>query len=225
MKHENDENDEKSKNDEKTSFWKKESDFSLEQEKPMSIVRNVAFEMKKRNLSSVLDLGCGQGRNSIFLAKQNFFITGIDYNLKDLLMFKQYITTHNLAVNLLQSDVSQLPFKENMFDVVLCLHVLTYVTEQARSLVAEEVKRVLKPQGLFCAVERSPKDPMYKQGEEIEKETYLCEGLAHHFFSSEELKFLFSPMDIKVLEDSRTIDTSHGAPHVHGMWVLVALNT
>lgn len=208
----------------KTSFWIKESDFKLEQDTPMGIVINVAHEMRKRALSDVLDLGCGQGRNSIYLAREGFPVTAADYSLKELLMLKEYARTHNIPVNIVQSDVSQLPFKENRFDIVLCLHVLSYVTEQARPKAAEEVKRVLRPEGLFVSVERSQRDPLYKKGEKIECETYFYEGLIHHFFSSEELQSLFSPMDIKVMKDSRVIDTSHDAPHIHGVWTIVALN-
>jgi ubiquinone/menaquinone biosynthesis C-methylase UbiE len=208
----------------KTSYWKKEVNLDLDQEKPIGLVRNVAFEMKKRNLSDVLELGCGRGRNCIWLAKEHFSVTGIDYNLNDLLLIKEYVTTHNLSVTIVQNDVSALSFKENTFDVVLSFNVLTYITEKMRKKVAEEVKKVLRPQGLFVLVERSPKDPLYKMGKELEPDTYFLEGLAHHFFSLEEFQSLLSPRDIAAHKERRTIDTAHDLPHVHGVWVVVALN-
>ena len=208
----------------KTSYWSKKMNLELDQEKPMGLVRNVAFEMKKRNLSDVLELGCGRGRNCIWLAREHYSVTGIDFNLDDLLLIKKYMRTHDLSVNIVQNDVSALSFKENTFDVVLSFNVLTYIREKMRKKVAEEVKRVLKPQGLFVLVERSPKDPLYRMGKEIELETYLFKGLAHHFFSSEEFQSLLSPMEIAVQKESRTIDTAHDLPHIHGVWVVVALN-
>ena len=162
----------------KTSYWKKEVNLDLDQEKPMGLVRNVAFEMEKRNLSDVLELGCGRGRNCIWLAKEHYSVTGIDYNLHDLLLVKEYVVTHNLSVPIVQNDVFPLSFKENTFDVILSFNVLTYITEETRKKFAKEVKNVLRPQGLFVLVERSPKDPLCKMGKEIEPETYFFEGLA-----------------------------------------------
>lgn len=166
----------------KTSHWNKETNLELDQEKPMALMKNVAFEMKKRNLSDVLELGCGRGRNCIWLAKEHYSVTGIDYNLDDLSLVKEYTQAHDLSVNVAQNDVSALSFRENTFDVVLSLNVLTYIKEKIRKKVLKEVKMVLRPQGLFVLAERSPKDPLYRMGEEIEPETYLFKGLAHHFF-------------------------------------------
>jgi len=208
----------------RTSFWQKERDLDLDQKEPMGIMKNVSFEMKKRNLSDVLELGCGRGRNCIWLARENFSVTGIDYNLRDLILLKDYVSPHGIPMNIVQNDVSALSFRENTFDVVLSLHVLTYIREEMRTKVAEEVKRVLRPEGLFVAVERSPKDPLYKQGREIEKETYLLQGIAHHFFSAQEFQTLLEPMEIAVIKESRTFDTSHDHLHIHGMWLVVAVN-
>ena len=122
------------------------------------------------------------------------------------------------------NDISHLSFKENQFDVVMSFHVLTFVPEHARPLVLQEVRRVLRPHGIFVAVERSQKDPDYKKGVEIERETYTFQGYTHHFFSGEELRELLSPMDVAVLRDMRIIDASHGSLHVHGVWTAVAVN-
>lgn len=51
----------------------------------------------------------------------------------------------------LQIDVTQIPFRENMFDVVLCSHVLEHVPQDM--LAMQELFRILKPGGwAFLAV-------------------------------------------------------------------------
>ena len=208
----------------KSSHWKEEIDFEPDQETPMGIVKNVAHEMKKRGFSDVLEIGCGQGRNAAWLAGKGFSVTGVDFLMRDLLKFKIYAEKKCISPYIVQNDISHLSFKENQFDVVLSLHVLTFVTEDTRALVLQEVKRVLRPRGLLVAVERSPKDPDYRKGVEVERETYSFRGFTHHFFSELELKELLSPMEVVVLRDMRTIDTTHDSPHVHGVWVAVAVN-
>ena len=208
----------------KTISWGEKNVFQPDIENPMNIVKNVAFEMKKRSLQYVLELGCGQGRNAIYLAREGFFVVGIDNDVKDLLLFRKYIKTHALTANIVQNNVSDLSFKDNRFEAVLCFNALTFVREHERSRVAGEVKRVLRPQGLFVAIERSLKDPMYGKGKEVEHNSYLFQGTVLHFFPLDELKALLSPMEIVVLHENRSIDASHGQPHVHGTWTIVASN-
>ncbi|KYK35507.1 MAG: class I SAM-dependent methyltransferase [Theionarchaea archaeon] len=208
----------------KSSHWREEIEFTPDPDNPMGIVRNVAFEMEKRGLSTILEIGCGQGRNAAWLAEKGFSVTGVDLIMKDLVLFREYAKKRGINPYIIQNDISHLSFKENQFDVVMSFHVLTFVPEHARPLVLQEVRRVLRPHGIFVAVERSQKDPDYKKGVEIERETYTFQGYTHHFFSGEELRELLSPMDVAVLRDMRIIDASHGSLHVHGVWTAVAVN-
>jgi ubiquinone/menaquinone biosynthesis C-methylase UbiE len=100
--------------------------------------------------SMVLDLGCGNGRNSIYLAKEGMRVIGIDFSLglikiaKNKLEWKE-ILSH---VNLLQGDIASLPLKNEYVDSVLyiaTIHHLPDPEERLKSLC--EVKRCLKPGG------------------------------------------------------------------------------
>lgn len=205
-----------------TTFWREDAAFHPDWEKPMKVVENVVFEMKKRGMSDVLEIGCGGGRNCLYLAREGLSVTGVDFSYRDLSVFKKYTTALSLNARIVQADVSELPFHGEAFDVVLFLHVLTFVKEHARSRAAEEACRVLRAGGLLVAIERSQRDPLYQKGEQLEKDTFACEGMIHHFFSREELEHLFSPLKVAALKESRKIDTVHGPHHVHGMWYCVA---
>ena len=218
------ENEGKGGNSVKTSFWKREAKYEVDQEKPTLITRSVALEMKKRKFSKILELGCGRGRNSLYLAREGFSVTGVDYNVEELLVLREYATQKNIKVNLALADVSELPFGEDMFDVVLSLNVLTFIKEQIRPQVIQEVRRVLKSGGLFVAVERSLEDPLCGKGEEIESNTYEYQMTVQHFFSSQELQSLLSQLEVVVLNEFRTIDAAHDHPHIHGSWRIVAFN-
>ena len=205
-------------------FWKKVGKYEVNQEKPTLLTRSVAREMKKRNLSRILELGCGRGRNSLYLAGEGFEVTGVDLNAEELLMLREYAIEKNMKVNLVQADVSELPLREDTFDVVLSLNVLTFIREHMRPQVIQEARRVLKPDGLFIAVERSLKDPTYGKGEELEPNTYRYKMAVQHFFSSQELQSLLSPLEVAVLSEFRIIDAAHDDPHIHGSWRIVAFN-
>ena len=52
-------------------------DYNQER-KPTEFVKQYVSLLKKHRVKKVLDAGCGDGRNLIFLAKQGFFVVGCD---------------------------------------------------------------------------------------------------------------------------------------------------
>ncbi|MBU7013934.1 MAG: class I SAM-dependent methyltransferase [Theionarchaea archaeon] len=208
----------------KTSFWEREALYDPDHQKPIRLVRNVVAEMRKRGMSDVLEVGCGKGRNCLYLARKGLNVTGVDSDCRTLLSFQELLREEGLSAAVACADISALPFIGECFDLIMFIHVLTFTRECARWKTLDEAKRVLKRGGILVLVERSQGDPLYQEGVQIERDTYRCQGITHHFFSKEELDSLLSPLKIAIMRESRTIDTSHGSPHVHGMWFCVAID-
>lgn len=102
--------------------------------------------IKKDNLLSVLDVGCGTGAllpemNSLSPAE----IYGLDIDLDHLIMAQQICP----EVGLIGSDVHQLPFEQNSFDLVTCHYFLMWVGNPAHAL--SELFRITKPGGCVVA--------------------------------------------------------------------------
>ena len=103
----------------------------------------------------VLDAGCGNGRNMQYLMQAGIEVYGADKNAAAILQAKEVARTFNPKLpeqNFVVADLSNLPFKNKMFDVVICSAVLHFATDEHhfRSIILE-LWRVLKPGGmLFC---------------------------------------------------------------------------
>lgn len=93
----------------------------------------------------VLDVGCGAGFLSNFLATQGQQVTGIDLSTSSLAVAQKHDAT--ASVRYQQADAMNLPFQENSFDVVCAMDLLEHVENPRR--VVEEAARVLRPGGLF----------------------------------------------------------------------------
>jgi len=92
----------------------------------------------------ILDAGCGPGTYCRALKDLNYQnIVGIDYSWSVLKKAKEKAS----VVKYINADIYQLPFRENIFDHVLCIGVLQSITDEA-SLI-KELKRVLKPNGIL----------------------------------------------------------------------------
>lgn len=94
---------------------------------------------------SVLDVGCGGGFLSNYLAQEKHHVTGIDLSLSSLEIARK----HDLGskVNYLYADAYQLPFNDASFDVVCAMDILEHVERPA--CLIHEAARVLKTGGLF----------------------------------------------------------------------------
>ena len=104
----------------------------------------------------VLDLGCGEGRHVISAyAAADVHSFGVDLSLEDLKTtrdkFRDFAEPENKAKSfgLSSANALQLPFADNTFDKVICSEVLEHIPDYRGAL--EEIQRVLKPGGLFCA--------------------------------------------------------------------------
>jgi len=96
------------------------------------------------NTKKILDVGCASGWFLHMLSKKfpNAKCVGID-SYKDAIMYgkKKY---KNLT--LVDADGHKIPFSDESFDLVICTEMLEHVLDPNK--VIQEIKRVLKPDGL-----------------------------------------------------------------------------
>jgi SAM-dependent methyltransferase len=87
-----------------------------------------------------LDVGCGAGTYTRWLAEQGVRAVGIDYSLPALLKARDRSPPE---LPFCAADAAQLPFRDATFDGALCFGLLQAVSDSAP--VARELSRILKP--------------------------------------------------------------------------------
>lgn len=94
--------------------------------------------------NSILDVGCGEGRNLRYFTKNNYNVTGIDIYDEALQMAKLQFRG---KANFLLSDLTSFSSQEK-FDVVLCINVLHHAKDQKEFLLMwKNVVDNIKPGG------------------------------------------------------------------------------
>jgi SAM-dependent methyltransferase len=105
--------------------------------------------------SSVLDMGCGEGRHTIGLfvdKKVNAF--GFDLSLGDLNIARSRLDDFPVQNNEEStcifgvSNINHMPFLDGVYDSVICSEVLEHVPSPEESI--KELIRVLKPGGILA---------------------------------------------------------------------------
>ena len=94
------------------------------------------FLQTKRDLK-ILDVGCGEGVLVDEYRRMGYDITGLDLNCS--------------RPSVVRGSVLQMPFVDDYVDVVLCLDVLEHLNILDQPTAIAEIRRVLKPGGVFLA--------------------------------------------------------------------------
>jgi ubiquinone/menaquinone biosynthesis C-methylase UbiE len=106
--------------------------------------RNFAPEM--RGATRVLDLGCGSGVNSWFLAREGFEVVGTDLSMRGLLNTRERLRRDGLVAVLVQADAARQPFPDATFDYLVCSRMLELLPDPAdQERLVGECSRLLRP--------------------------------------------------------------------------------
>ena len=92
--------------------------------------------------SLVLDAGCGNGKNMLYMQTRDIKVIGIDFCDKLLNICKEK------QLNVKYADVRNIPFENNTFDYVISIAVIHHLSiESNRRNAINEMLRVCKPNG------------------------------------------------------------------------------
>src|SRR5579863_6530598 len=70
-----------------------------------------------------LDLGCGEGRNAIWLADRGWQVTGVDYSEVGLEKARRLASERGVGVNWLCADLLEYRTVEGAFDLVIVMYI------------------------------------------------------------------------------------------------------
>lgn len=96
---------------------------------------------------SILDLGCGLGRHSVFFAEKGFDITSVDLSADAVHATREAMQEKQLVFSGCVADMVKLPFENDTFDRVFSYHVISHQDTPGVQKVIDEITRVLKPGG------------------------------------------------------------------------------
>jgi ubiquinone/menaquinone biosynthesis C-methylase UbiE len=162
----------------------------------------IAKQFKLNKVSKVLDYCCGNGRNSLYMAKNGFEVYGFDWSEKALKEAKEKLTAARIKSNLIVWDMFKpLPYKDNSFDAVISIRALYHAKIKDLKRIVKDVARITKPEGyLFLHAATYDAIKYYKNNgqsfKEVEPKTFVSlgpdwKGTIYHCFTKSEIKTIF----------------------------------
>ncbi len=165
---------------------------------PTRIVRHVVEKYPKQGIA--MDLGCGKGRNSVFLAENGYGVVGIDFVQSNLDELDAKAKEMNLRIRTTcQSVTEPLPFPANHFDLIIDIFCYKHqIDETDRQNYRSELHRVLKPDGLLVLSLAGKNDgfygPLLKPGSNVIIDPHT--EIASVLFTREEIEKEFSGFQV-----------------------------
>lgn len=150
-----------------------------------SVIARYKFASDFATGKNVLDIGCGTGIGLQFLAESAHMVVGVDYSEETIAYARKNNDKGNLSFKVM--DCRNLKFDDGKFDLVTSFNLIEHIHGQEDFV--QEVKRVLKPDGIFIC--STPNTKVFNPG-----------GQYYHFhvheFTLSEIKLLIEKYFKKV---------------------------
>ena len=131
------------------SSWEKIKIHNMHLDVNLVKCQKYLFPGAKRK--KLLYIGFGEGENLSYLISQGFECYGTEISKKRLEFAEKKLKERKQKAILKLVDSNKLPFKDNLFDIIIAWQSLSYNTGKTLKESLDEIYRVLKPRGTFLS--------------------------------------------------------------------------
>ena len=168
---------------------------------PVPQVVEMANLLESQGRRRMLDLGCGLGRHTVYLAARGFEVTATDNAPTAIEACRKNLDAVDLDAELLHLDMTAMAFPPGRFDGVVASNVIHHADLSTLERILSTITEMLVPDGLFVWVTPTPRHFGFGQGREIEPGTWIgseaADGdLPHHYSTESEVRELLQAYEI-----------------------------
>ena len=136
-------------------------------------------------IDNIVDLGCGNGRDSCFFASHGIYTIAIDQSTHSINNNPIYENTKH-ALQVIQDDFVNFDYSKIEADLFYSRFTLHSITSHDEDVLLKSVKENLSEGGMFAIEARTTKDPKFRIGKHISDTTYFNDGHTRRFIDSQE---------------------------------------
>lgn len=136
-----------------------------------------------------LDVGCGNGHYSIYLAKNGFDVTGIDISGNAIVNAKRNASKENVGVNFLELDARDIDQLDEKYDFVFEWGLLHFIFPEFREKYVKDIVQKINKDGIYLVLTFNEQSPEWGGG----KFRTGLSGSPLYYSSLDELVDLYKP--------------------------------
>ena len=150
-----------------------------------------AHELIKNNsITNILELGCGQGRDSLFFANfgHNVIATDISENaINSVKKIKNEKNIENLELHL-HDTLNPFNFTDLKFELIYSNLALQFFNLKQLSGILSNIKKIMKPNSFFLFSTKKSGDKYFNFGNKLSENSFEYNGITRFFFNKSELE-------------------------------------
>ncbi len=176
-------------------YWNNYYKKNISPKEPSDFAKEIVNQLDcNKNL---LEIGCGNGRDSIFFSKHNLNIFSIDQSeiAIEELKKQNYKNITFIKDNFVDSDI----FNTNTFDYVYSRFTLHSISENEQNKLLDNIYKALNNGGMLFIEARSINDTIYGYGTEVEKNAFIYNDHYRRFINIEELTSLLQEKGFEIV--------------------------
>ena len=164
--------------------------------------------------AKVLDLGCGEGRNSFFLARNDFNVTAVDISKEGLVKLNKFADQEKMRIETCVSDIISYLKECATFVCIFGINILQFIDEKNIISVIDNMKSKTEFGGINIIASFVAKTPLQRK---------LVISKGGYLFNEGELKELYKDWKVLFYEEKLGEWETHGEPrHRHYLIKMIA---
>ncbi|ETT81200.1 class I SAM-dependent methyltransferase [Viridibacillus sp. FSL R5-0477] len=202
-------------------FW---DEFYSDREKRIPFFENKPdenlvsyFDRKLLNSGHALELGCGPGRNAIYLTEKGYKVDAVDLSVESLKWARDRMIEKNITINFINHNIFDLYIEDSKYDLVYDSGCFHHIAPHRRMDYIDLIKKSLKQNGYFainCFIEDGPIGGSSISDWEVYRIKSLQGGLG---FTEEKLRRVFQDFECIEVRNMRVAESNEPVFGIDGL--------
>lgn len=183
----------------------------------------IAEYLNNHELSgNALDIGCGEGRDTLFLAEYGFHVTALDLSRVGIQKLISIVERRGFAdrIDAIVTDVRTWNYPKDYFDLVISVTCLDHLPKEDLPVIVRNITLCMRDSGILFVEVYTTDDPGCS-GDALASE--FADQILHYFEPNELLRVFMPYVRVLRYEEKCEWDYDHGEPHQHGVATLLAM--
>ena len=168
---------------------------------------------------TALDIGAGEGRDSLYLSMKGFDVVAIDKSRMGLKKLFCESRKRGLEIQTIVCDACQFLFPPNKFELIVATTFFNHLDPKSQTIVSNKIKESLVVGGFVFVEVFTVQDPGYARNK---RQVSECHALIDNYYPIGKLLNDFRDLELRYYAEKIEYDGYHGPPHYHGAATLIA---